>query len=113
MAAARNVCLGHERIEMQFVSDVYVPCQTCEGRRLKDEVLQVEYNGRTVADILELDIDSTTIFCRPKRNHSLPATPSRRRTRLFKARTAPQHLSAESQRSTRYLGKATAAQLMP
>ena len=54
--------LGHERIEMQFVSDVYVPCQTCEGRRFKDEVLQVEYNGRTVADILELDIDEALLF---------------------------------------------------
>ncbi|MGC6455846.1 MAG: excinuclease ABC subunit UvrA [Coraliomargaritaceae bacterium] len=54
--------LGHERIEMQFVSDVYVPCQTCEGRRFKEEVLQVEYNGRTVADILDLDIDEALLF---------------------------------------------------
>ncbi|RPG86433.1 MAG: excinuclease ABC subunit A [Coraliomargarita sp. TMED73] len=54
--------LGHERVEMQFVSDVYVPCQTCEGRRFKDEVLQVEYNGRTVADILEIDIDEALLF---------------------------------------------------
>lgn len=54
--------LGHERIEMQFVSDVYVPCQTCEGRRFKDEVLQVEYNGRTVADILEIDINEALVF---------------------------------------------------
>ncbi len=54
--------LGYERVEMQFVSDVYVPCQTCEGRRFKDEVLEVEYNGRTVADILELDIDEALLF---------------------------------------------------
>jgi excinuclease ABC subunit A len=44
--------LGSERIEMQFLSDVFVPCPVCEGRRFKPEVLAVAWNGRSVADLL-------------------------------------------------------------
>ena len=54
--------LGYERIEMQFVSDLFVPCETCEGKRFKDEVLEIEFNGRSIADILELDIEEALIF---------------------------------------------------
>lgn len=54
--------LGYERIEMQFVSDLFVPCQSCEGRRFKDEILKVQYNGKSVADILELDIEEALLF---------------------------------------------------
>ncbi|MGB1127679.1 MAG: excinuclease ABC subunit UvrA [Opitutales bacterium] len=54
--------LGFERIEMQFVSDLFVPCETCEGRRFKDEVLEIEFNGRSIADILELDVAEAALF---------------------------------------------------
>jgi len=54
--------LGYERIEMQFVSDLFVPCEICEGQRFKPEVLEIEYNGRTIADILELDVDDAVAF---------------------------------------------------
>ncbi len=54
--------LGHERIEMQFVSDLFVPCETCEGRRFKDEVLEIEFNGCSIADILDLDIEEASLF---------------------------------------------------
>ncbi|MEM1221481.1 MAG: excinuclease ABC subunit UvrA [Verrucomicrobiota bacterium] len=54
--------LGFERIEMQFVSDVFVPCETCEGQRFKDEVLQIEFNGRSIAEILDLDVDEALLF---------------------------------------------------
>lgn len=54
--------LGHERIEMQFVSDLFVPCESCEGRRFKDEVLEIEFNRRSIADILELDIEEALHF---------------------------------------------------
>ena len=47
--------LGYERIEMQFVSDLDVLCETCEGRRFKDEVLEISYNDRNIADIQEMD----------------------------------------------------------
>ncbi|MEN8792591.1 MAG: excinuclease ABC subunit UvrA [Lentimonas sp.] len=54
--------LGYERIEMQFVSDVFVPCETCEGQRFKNEVLEIEFNSKSIADILELDIDDALVF---------------------------------------------------
>jgi excinuclease ABC subunit A len=37
--------LGYERVEMQFLSDVFVPCPVCEGKRFKPEVLAIEWNG--------------------------------------------------------------------
>jgi excinuclease ABC subunit A len=54
--------LGYERIEMQFVSDLFVPCETCEGQRFKPEVLEIEFNGLSIADILDLDIDTAVEF---------------------------------------------------
>jgi excinuclease ABC subunit A len=48
--------LGYERVEMQFLSDVFVPCPVCEGRRFKAEVLAIEWKGTTVADILEMSV---------------------------------------------------------
>ena len=48
--------LGYERVEMQFLSDVFVPCPVCEGRRFKAEVLAVEWNGASVADVLEMSV---------------------------------------------------------
>jgi excinuclease ABC subunit A len=55
--------LGYERVEMQFLSDVYVPCPICEGRRFKPEVLAVKWNGTSVADILEMSVtDALRLF---------------------------------------------------
>ena len=54
--------LGYERIEMQFVSDLFVPCQTCEGQRFKPEVLEIEFNGQSIANILDLDVDAALAF---------------------------------------------------
>ena len=48
--------LGFERVEMQFLSDVYVPCPVCEGRRFKPEVLAIEWNGASVAGILGMSV---------------------------------------------------------
>jgi len=49
--------LGYERVEMQFLSDVFVPCPVCEGRRFKAEVLAIEWNGASVADVLEMSVE--------------------------------------------------------
>jgi excinuclease ABC subunit A len=49
--------LGYERVEMQFLSDVFVPCPVCEGRRFKPEILAIKWNGRSVADLLATSID--------------------------------------------------------
>jgi excinuclease ABC subunit A len=54
--------LGYERIEMQFVSDLFVPCETCEGQRFKPEVLEIQFNGLSIADILDLDVDAAVEF---------------------------------------------------
>jgi excinuclease ABC subunit A len=48
--------LGYERVEMQFLSDVFVPCPVCEGKRFKPEVLAIEWNGTTVAGVLEMSV---------------------------------------------------------
>lgn len=50
--------LGYERIEMQFVSDLFVPCQTCAGLRFKPEILEIQFQALSIADILGLDIDA-------------------------------------------------------
>ena len=54
--------LGYERIEMQFVSDLFVPCQTCEGQRFKPEVLEIQFNALSITEILELDVDDAVVF---------------------------------------------------
>ncbi len=55
--------LGYERVEMQFLSDVFVPCPVCEGRRFKPEVLAIAWNGRSVADLLNTSIaDALPLF---------------------------------------------------
>ena len=65
--------LGYERIEMQFVSDLFVPCESCEGKRFKPEVLEIQFNDRSIADILELDVDDALGFFGeyPKITHCL------------------------------------------
>ena len=51
-----EVCRGEgfQRIEMQFLSDVYISCPECRGRRYRDEVLSVTMRGRSIADVLEM-----------------------------------------------------------
>tara|TARA_B100001123_G_scaffold451319_2_gene630998 strand:- start:20941 stop:26613 length:5673 start_codon:yes stop_codon:yes gene_type:complete len=48
--------LGYERVEMQFVADVFVTCSNCEGQRFKPEVLEVSYQDKSIADILRLTV---------------------------------------------------------
>ncbi len=48
---------GQLRIEMQFLPDVYVPCDVCHGARFNRETLQVHFKGKTIADILDTTVD--------------------------------------------------------
>jgi excinuclease ABC subunit A len=55
--------LGYERVEMQFLSDVFVPCPTCEGRRFRPEVLAITWRGRSIADLLGSSVsDASPLF---------------------------------------------------
>jgi excinuclease ABC subunit A len=48
---------GLRRIEMNFLPDVFVPCDVCRGRRYNSETLQVKFNGRSIADLLETTVE--------------------------------------------------------
>ncbi|MSU65267.1 MAG: excinuclease ABC subunit UvrA [Opitutus sp.] len=55
--------LGYERVEMQFLSDVFVPCPVCEGRRFKPEVLAIVWQGHSVAELLATSVaDALPLF---------------------------------------------------
>ena len=53
---------GFEKIEMQFLSDVFITCPTCKGTRFKPEILNVEYNGLNIDQILKLTVDDALDF---------------------------------------------------
>ncbi len=54
--------LGSERVEMQFLSDVFVPCPICEGRRFKPEVLAIQWNGKSVDNLLHTTVAEALDF---------------------------------------------------
>ncbi|MFC2496164.1 MAG: excinuclease ABC subunit UvrA, partial [Scardovia wiggsiae] len=53
---------GTLKIEMNFLPDVYVDCEVCHGKRYNRETLEVTYNGKTVADILDMPIEQAADF---------------------------------------------------
>lgn len=53
---------GVKRVEMQFLADVWVDCEECQGKRFKKEVLEVEYKGKNIYEILELTIEEALEF---------------------------------------------------
>ena len=59
-----DVCQGEGevKIEMQFMADIYLPCEACGGRRFKQQILDVTYQDKNVADILDLTIDEAVAF---------------------------------------------------
>lgn len=59
-----EVCKGEGEvtIEMQFMADVHLECDVCNGKRFKKEVLEVKFDGKTIDDILNLTIDDAVAF---------------------------------------------------
>ncbi|MFL3661868.1 MAG: excinuclease ABC subunit UvrA [Polaribacter sp.] len=59
-----EVCKGEGEvtIEMQFMADVHLECDVCNGKRFKKEVLEVKYDGKSIDDILNLTIDDAVAF---------------------------------------------------
>ncbi|MFA6896681.1 MAG: excinuclease ABC subunit UvrA [Patescibacteria group bacterium] len=59
-----EVCKGDGliQVEMQFLPDVYLPCETCEGRRYNSETLKVKYKGKNIAEVLDMTVGEAVEF---------------------------------------------------
>jgi len=56
---------GTIKIEMNFLPDVYVPCEVCQGARYNRETLEVHYKGKTIAEVLDMSIEDAAEFFKP------------------------------------------------
>jgi excinuclease ABC subunit A len=59
---------GETIIEMQFMADIKLPCEVCNGKRFKKEVLESEYNSKNIFDVLELTVDDAIEFFVAEKN---------------------------------------------
>jgi len=59
---------GEQVVEMQFLADVHLTCEVCNGKRFKEEVLEVQYKGKSVFDILELAVDDAIEFFKEEKD---------------------------------------------
>ena len=53
---------GVVKIEMQFMADIFLTCESCKGKRFKQEILDVEYDGKNIADVLDLTVEESLEF---------------------------------------------------
>ncbi len=53
---------GEVTIEMQFMADIHLLCENCNGKRFKQEILDIEYKGKNIADVLAMTVDEAIVF---------------------------------------------------
>ncbi len=53
---------GEVQIEMQFMADIHLVCEACGGKRFKQEILEIDFNGKNIADILDMTVDDAIAF---------------------------------------------------
>ena len=56
---------GTKKVEMHFLPDVYVTCNSCQGKRYNAETLEVQYKGKNISDVLEMTIEDAALFFSP------------------------------------------------
>jgi len=59
---------GEIKVEMQFMADIYLKCESCHGKRFKQEVLEVEHNGKNIADVLDMTVEEGLAFFGDKKS---------------------------------------------
>jgi excinuclease ABC subunit A len=59
---------GSIRVDMQFLADIYVQCDRCEGRRFHKDILSVKYRGRSIHDVLQMTVQEAKSFFADRRN---------------------------------------------
>ena len=53
---------GEQVVEMQFLADVHLTCESCGGKRFKEEVLEVKYQDKSIFDVLDMSVDEAIEF---------------------------------------------------
>ena len=61
---------GEVKVEMQFMADVHLVCESCHGKRFRDEILEVKYHGKSIYDVLELTVDDAISFFQEHNSHA-------------------------------------------
>lgn len=59
---------GEIKVEMQFMADIFLKCESCNGKRFKQEILEVEMDGKNIADILDLTVEDALVFFKDKKS---------------------------------------------
>ncbi len=65
-----EVCQGEGEVvvEMQFMADLHLPCESCKGKRFKDEILEVEFKSKNISDVLNMTIDEAMEFFKDQKS---------------------------------------------
>jgi excinuclease ABC subunit A len=58
---------GEIKVEMQFMADIFLECESCHGKRFKQETLEIEYKGKSISDVLDMTIEDALEFFKDKK----------------------------------------------